>query len=173
MSVAVRQGTHQRAGDTIRDRTGSRKQAGWLLVAYLAPVAVLVLSVRLSGTGIPQLADSVVALAGSSEILTGLRFGHVEALANLAVFVPIGFLLARLMGRYARPGTAPTAGLPDWAVWLLASAFSAMIELTQLFLLTERSATLRDLLFNSAGAAAGIAIHRVVQQLRRHTRRTP
>lgn len=173
MSAVISQSTHQRTVEAFRDRTGARKHAGWLLVAYLLPVAVLVLSVRLSGTGLPQLADSVVALVGRTELLTGLRFGHVEALANLLVFIPIGFLLARLVGRYARSGAGHPSGLPDWAVWALATVFSAMIELTQLFLLTERSATLRDLLVNSAGAVTGVAIHRVVQRVRHHTRRTP
>jgi len=146
-------------------------------VAYLLPLAALVLSVRLSGTGLEQLAEGVVRWIAGLGPFPGVRFGHVEALANIAVFVPLGFLLSGLLARRAGAGPSrrPVGGLPHAAVWLLATALSAGIEATQLFLLTERSATLRDLACNSAGAAAGVAIHRIIQatRTRSRTRRTP
>lgn len=148
----------------------SRRRAGWLLVAYLVPLAVLVLSIRLTDIGLPQVADTLVLWATDLGVVPGLRFGHVEAAANVLVFIPIGLLLSGVCGR---SGTGRRgAGLPDGAVWLIATLMSASIELTQMFLLTERSATVRDLICNSTGALAGVLIYRIVHVARlRATRR--
>lgn len=162
---------HSTRRSTARE-SRSRRWAGWLLAAYLIPLAALVLSIRLSGTGLHQLADSVVVWLGQVDSVPEVRFGHVEALANLLVFIPIGVLLAALGGRHSATLSGSAPRWPDWAVWLVAVGFSAAIELTQLFLLTERSATLRDLLFNSAGALTGVALHRVVRVLQDHRKRT-
>lgn len=158
-----------------------RSRAGWLLVAYLVPVAALVISTRLGEQGIPQVADSVLHWIGDGGWWGVVRFGHVEAVANVALFVPIGFLLTGLLGRdrsLVRGRTAGhgrAAGLPDTIVWFLACLLSAAIELTQLFLLTERSGTLRDLLCNALGALIGVLTFRLVHLARRRAerRKTP
>lgn len=152
-----------------------RKWAGWLLVAYLVPVAVLVLSARLGDQGIPQLADSVIHSFGDGEWFGMVRFGHLEAAANVALFVPIGFLLAGWLGRRRPLAGGWSSGLPGIVVWLLACALSASVEIIQLYLLTERSGTLRDLVCNSAGALAGVLAFRFVNQarLRAERRKTP
>lgn len=164
--------TEDRPGLEMRPgvENNGRRWAGWLLVAYLVPVAVLVLSIRLTDIGLPQLADAVVLWTTDLDLFPGLRFGHVEALANIGVFLPIGFLLTGLLGRRSGSGS-PHTGLPDWAIWLVATAMSAGIEMAQMFLLTERSATLRDLLCNSAGALAGILIYRLIHVYRHRARR--
>lgn len=159
--------------------TARRHWAGWLLVAYLVPLSALVLTVRLSGTGLPQLADALALLANDLAVVPGLRFGHIEAAANVLAFVPVGFLLAALLGRWAgasrqrRTGMAQRlrSGLPDWSIWLSVTALSAGIELIQLFLLTERSATWRDLVCNSAGALAGVLLFRIIQVARHRASR--
>jgi hypothetical protein len=147
--------------------TARRHWAGWLLVAYLVPLSALVLTVRLSGTGLPQLADALALLSNDLAVVPGLRFGHIEAAANVLAFVPLGFLLAALLGRRA----GPTSGWPDWSIWLSVTALSAGIELIQLFLLTERSATWRDLVCNSAGALAGVLLFRIIQVARHRASR--
>lgn len=175
--MTMTMGTHTGHG-TVRgelQRDTGRKTAGWLLLAYLVPIAVLVLSIRLTDVGLPLLADAVVDGVTDLRLIPGLRFGHVEALANIVIFLPIGFLLTGLLGRRSpvRPRVSGlhSAGLWDWAVWLVATAMSAGIELTQMFLLTERSATVRDLMCNSAGALTGILIYRAVHVFRNRARR--
>lgn len=143
-----------------------RQWAGWLLVAYLVPVAALVLSTRLGDQGIPQVADSLLHWLGDGGWLGLLRFGHLEAAANIALFIPLGFLLTGLMGRRGSWTHGWSPGLPDIVVWILASTLSAAIEITQLYLLTERSGTLRDLLCNSAGALAGVLAFRLAHRAR-------
>lgn len=163
-------------------RVTSRQWAGWLLLAYLLCVSALVLSVRLTAPGLPGFTDSLVAWSTETGVLAGLPFEHAGALMNVAVFMPIGFLLAGLWGRRgdrgrdrdgARRGgngTDPRAGVPDRAVVLLATALSAGVELTQLYLLTEASGTVRDLVCNSAGALAGVVLYRTVQVARHRAR---
>lgn len=152
-------------------RPGSRRSwAGWLLVAYLAPLTVLVFTAQLSDTGLPQLVESLLRRADDLGILGGLRFGHVEALANVLVFVPIGFLVTGLLGRRSGAPRPLGPGLPDWGVWLAATMLSAGIELAQHVLLTERSATLRDLACNAAGALAGVLAYRIIDVVRRGRR---
>lgn len=143
-----------------------RQWAGWLLVAYLVPVAVLVLSTRLGDQGIPQIVDSLLHWLGDGGGLGIVRFGPLEAAANIALFIPIGFLLTGLMGRRRSLTRGWTPGLPDAVVWLLACSLSAAVELTQLYLLTERSGTLRDLLCNATGALAGVVAFRFVHWAR-------
>lgn len=162
MSLATRPpvDTSSRTPDT------GRPWAGWLLLAYLVALSVLVLSARLEDNGIPQVFDAVQPWLGDDVQIPGLWYGHLEAAANLLLFVPIGFLGAGWVPRRAGSLPALRHGVPDWAVWLLATSLSAGVELTQLFLLTERSGTLRDLICNSTGALVGVLAYRIVQSAR-------
>ncbi|MGW9550348.1 VanZ family protein [Citricoccus zhacaiensis] len=151
-------------------RSEHRRWAGWSLLAYLVPLSALVLSARLGDQGIPQAADALLQWFSETRWLSEIRFGHLEAAANVLLFVPIGFLFAGLWGRSTRTGTRalriPRSGLPDVVVWLLAVLLSAGIELAQMFLLAERSGTFRDLLCNATGALAGVLAFRLVQMAR-------
>ncbi|GAA1116916.1 hypothetical protein GCM10009670_02130 [Citricoccus alkalitolerans] len=147
-------------------RPERRRWAGWILLAYLVPLTALVLSARLGDQGIPQVADALLHWLGETRWLSEIRFGHLEAAANVLLFVPIGFLFAGLWGRRTRMPRTSRSGMPDLVVWLLAVLLSAGIELAQLFLLTERSATFRDLLCNATGAFAGVLTFRLVQMAR-------
>jgi glycopeptide antibiotics resistance protein len=155
-------------------RARCRQWAGWLLLAYLLGVCALVLSVRLTSPGLPEFTDSLVAWSAETGILAGLPFDRIGAVANVVVFVPIGFLLTCLWGRCGSrgegTGTAPRTGVPDWGVLLLATAWSAGVELTQLYLLAGTSGTVRDLVCNSAGALAGVVLYRGVQAARQRGR---
>lgn len=155
-------------------RATSRQWAGWLLLAYLLGICTLVLSVRLTTPGLPGFTDSLVVWSTETGILAGMPFDHAGALTNVAVFVPIGFLLTGLWGRRGArrgsSGTDPRSGVPDWTVLLLATTLSAGVESTQLYLLTETSGTVRDLVCNSAGALAGVVLYRIVQVARQRAR---
>lgn len=155
---------------TTSGSTVPRRWAGWLLVAYLVPVATLVLATRLGDQGVPQIADSLLHWLGDGGWFGMVRFGHLEAAANIALFIPIGFLLTGLIGRrHLTRGWS--RGLPDVIVWLLACGLSATVEITQLYLLTERSGTLRDLLCNASGALVGVLAFRLVHWTRLRTER--
>ncbi|WP_141783305.1 VanZ family protein [Ornithinicoccus hortensis] len=72
-----------------------------------------------------------------------VRYAHVEAAANLLLFVPLGFLIVLV----ARPRSWPWAALAGFLV-------SLSIELAQLGL-SARTTQLRDVVFNTAGALVG------------------
>ncbi|MEO8636485.1 MAG: VanZ family protein [Gemmatimonadales bacterium] len=65
-----------------------------------------------------------------------------DTVLNIALFVPLGFALARW--------------LPGWVAILLCVAATCGIEFTQWGWLEGRDASLRDLLFNSLGGALGV-----------------
>ena len=70
----------------------------------------------------------------------------VEALANVAMFVPLGLLL-------------PAATLlRPWAAVPVGAVFSTLIELSQLAFLPHRFPTVQDVVMNTLGAAIGAAV---------------
>jgi hypothetical protein len=75
-----------------------------------------------------------------------LSSGEIEALTNVALFVPLGFLLCLSFPSVRRS-----------LIWLLCAAASAAIELYQ-YALPGRDASVRDLVMNSIGAAVGVAL---------------
>lgn len=80
----------------------------------------------------------------------------LEALANVAMFVPLGLLLPAAT-RW-RPWVAVPAG----------AAFSTLIELSQLAFLPNRVPSIQDVVMNTLGAAVGAG---VVLAVRAHARR--
>ena len=70
----------------------------------------------------------------------------VEALANVAMFVPLGLLLP--VATRTRAWLAVPAG----------AGFSALIELSQLTFLPHRVASVQDVVMNTLGAALGAAV---------------
>ena len=89
----------------------------------------------------------------------GLSYATLEASANVALFVPLGFLAARLLGRRRW-----------WIALLLCTVLSGAGELAQELFLPARVGDARDVLLNSAGALAGIGMAALLQ---RDARRTP
>jgi glycopeptide antibiotics resistance protein len=85
-------------------------------------------------------------------------YGTLEALANVAFFVPVGALLAAVFPRRLL-----------WVALLLAMALSGLIELGQLLLLPARFASWGDIIANSIGGAMGAA---AVAAARRHRSRS-
>ena len=71
--------------------------------------------------------------------------GLADAIVNVILFVPLGAAVA-LTGRSTRAALA------------LAAALSGSVELAQMTLIPGRDASIGDLVFNTLGAAAGVAI---------------
>lgn len=86
-----------------------------------------------------------------------IDFNLVQNLANVVMFLPIGFLGALAAGRR------------HYLVVVLAGVGSGLIELTQLLLLPGRVASLEDVGANTAGALLGLLL--AVPTLRRRRKR--
>lgn len=80
-----------------------------------------------------------------------VSFGLIEWLANVLMFLPLGFLVQFLFNR--------------WKLTLASAVLlSSAVELTQAFLLPQRFGSVADVLANSIGAALGICLYVVVRR---------
>jgi len=116
-----------------------------LLAAYLVALALVGFWPTPVDRGISGITWAVIRGAhtlGASWV----SYAHVEALANVLWFVPLGALLALALPR----------GRRGWAL-PIAVAASGLIELGQAVLLPARTSSLLDVLANSLGAALGVA----------------
>lgn len=121
-----------------------------MLVVYLALVARLTLWPAPAPASTFVLVRSMLAwLAGHGVPLT---YAGLEAGANVVMFVPFGVLVGLLLTR-------------AWLVVLLGSCLSTAIELSQLFFLPTRVATVQDVVLNTLGAALGVLGLHVVRTL--------
>lgn len=131
----------------------------WFAGGTLAVYALFVLIVTMMPTPVDQGLEPVI-----TRLLELLRrygvpdwFGYnkLEFGANIAMFIPIGFLLG--------------LALPQrvwWLALLVAPAFSVAIEVTQGMMLESRVGTALDVIANSAGGWIGVllafALRRIV-----------
>ena len=76
---------------------------------------------------------------------TWFGYNRLEFSANVLMFLPVGFLLTLLLPRKAW-----------WLAILICLGLSGAIEYTQSVLLTERFATILDVIANSSGAIVGV-----------------
>ena len=130
-----------------RYRRGVTTAARIALVVYLLAGASITLGPTPDG-----LFDSGVRTARDASD-AALSLSAIEAAANIALFVPLGFLLCRAFPAVSR-----------WLVWGLCVAASAAVELYQ-YSFPGRDATLRDLVTNSLGAALGVGLSWVLDRL--------
>lgn len=110
------------------------------LLAYAAAAVAVLVS--------PVSPGAIVEALGSwmREDLGLVRFGQgwIEFVANIVLFLPLGVLLTLLLGR-------------AWIALVLAVTLSVAVELVQ-FVLPARLPSVRDVLANSFGAAAGVLL---------------
>jgi len=101
--------------------------------------------------------DSLLAVLHRNGIPGWFGYGKLEFLANVAMFLPIGFLVSMLLPARAW-----------WVSPIICIAASIGIEVTQSLFLSARFATLMDVVANTCGALAGaliaIAIRSAVYQ---------
>jgi hypothetical protein len=112
--------------------------AGTLLALYSLFVARLTLADPSAGRWAFAVADSLATRVSDGR----LAWSETEVLANIALFVPAGFLLAVVLGR------------PAMAAVLCVLA-SACIELVQQRYFPSRVPTVADVLHNSLGGLIG------------------
>lgn len=131
----------------MRGTWTSRTTAAAWLVSYLLFLGIIVFASRLSDLGLPQLAESTLERLHAENIMTDVRFGHVEAAANVLLFIPVGLLVARMLPRRHW-----------WIAIATGVLLSLSIELLQAVALSGRSSTPRDVVCNSLGAIVGALI---------------
>ncbi|GAP56015.1 UDP-2-acetamido-3-amino-2,3-dideoxy-D-glucuronate N-acetyltransferase, partial [Arthrobacter sp. Hiyo6] len=88
-------------------------------------------------------------------LTAGIRYGHVEGVANVILFTPFGLLIALL--------------LPPrrwWLAVLTGLLASTGIETVQYFLLSQRQASIRDIANNTLGALLGAVVCRLMRRWR-------
>lgn len=79
--------------------------------------------------------------------LSGFSYGFLEAAANVALFIPLGFVAARIL--------SPQRW---WLALLLCTVLSAAGELAQDLFLPDRIGNAQDVVLNSAGALIGVVL---------------
>ncbi|MCR2823911.1 VanZ family protein [Microbacterium sp. zg.Y909] len=121
-------------------RTVRRRWVGVALAAYLVRAAVILLAPVSCGAIVHTLGDWLHGGIGAS----WFGYGWIEFSANILLFAPLGFLTTLWLRR------------PLWGA-AAAVALSAAAELAQL-VLPSRTASVRDILANAAGAVIGAAV---------------
>lgn len=118
--------------------TATRWFAAVLLGLYTIVIARLTLASASSESGIFGLLARITSHASNGR----LDWSQTEVLANIALFVPAGFLTAIVLGR-------------AWASAVLCVLASAAIELAQQRYLPSRVPSLADVEHNGLGGAIG------------------
>ena len=135
--------------------TAAAGYAAALALVTLAPVRLRPDLGRYRNNWKPQLVpvwNLVVNLRDGDRVMTTLA----GAAGNVALFLPLGFLLPLLAPRMDRWWRTVGAGF----------ALSAAIELTQLAFPGLRRPDVNDVLMNTLGAALGFAAYRLAARLR-------
>ncbi|MBZ4486910.1 VanZ family protein [Microbacterium sp. cx-55] len=119
-----------------------------VLIVALAVYGLAALVLLISPIGPGEIVAAVTGWVQNDLGWSTVRQGWIEFGANIALFVPLGFLLT---GLFRRP----------WWGFALALVLSIGVELVQI-LLPARLPSPRDVLANALGAAVGAAIAWVV-----------
>lgn len=118
-----------------------------LFIVYLAFVMWVTMSPSLDGIGVDSVADRVLRVLHRVGVPEAFGYMELEFVANVGMFVPLGFLLG--------------LALPGWGWWLaliVLPLYSLGIEWYQGEFLGDRVQDLRDIVSNSIGAWIGTFI---------------
>jgi glycopeptide antibiotics resistance protein len=128
---------------TVNDSPRARTWARWLLALTVGSILALTLLGSATGTGVPNLIPGWTISQQLTE--PDHPLGVFNVVGNVAVFVPLGWLLA-LVTRRRRILVAAIAGF----------GLSAVIEVLQSF--TGRISDVDDLILNGCGAVLGACV---------------
>jgi glycopeptide antibiotics resistance protein len=117
----------------------------WTSAGLLGLYALIVMRLTLEPAGSESAIFGQLNRFATAVSRNRLAWSQTEALANVALFIPLGFLLAVVLSRVG----------PSAALCVLASVF---IELIQARFLPSRVPTIDDVWHNSAGGAVGAAL---------------
>lgn len=126
-----------------------------LLIFYTLFIAFMTLTPHQLDTSPEGPIGRLLEFFAAHQVTAWLTYPVVEALANVAMFVPFGFLLALHLGRRRW-----------WIGWAIGVVFTFLIEGTQATLLSPtRYATISDLITNSIGAGVGAVLALILMLL--------
>lgn len=126
-----------------------------LLIFYTLFIAFMTLTPHQLDTSPEGPIGRLLEFFAAHQVTAWLTYPVVEALANVAMFVPFGFLLALHLGRRQW-----------WIGWAIGVVFTFLIEGTQATLLSPtRYATISDLITNSIGAGVGAVLALILMLL--------
>ena len=120
---------------------------GVLLAAYVIVILLATMWPTPLDAGYGAAIEKVLAVVHRNGVPEWFGYNKLEFSANVAMFLPLGFLAALLLP--ARVW---------WLALILCPALSVAIELTQAVFLAARFATITDVISNSIGAVIGILI---------------
>ena len=120
---------------------------GALLAFYASVVLTITMWPTQPDQAYSSLVERFIGFLHRNGVPEGFGFGELEFSANVAMFVPLGFLLALTLPQKV-----------SWLSILLLPAFSGVIEYTQGRFLTERFATVSDVVANSFGGFIGVVL---------------
>lgn len=127
-----------------------------LLIFYTLFIAFMTLTPQQLDTSPEGPIGRLLEFFAAHQVTAWLTYPVVERLANVAMFVPFGFLLALHLGRRRW-----------WIGWAVGVVFTCLIEGTQATLLSPtRFATVSDLVTNTIGAGIGAVLALVLMLLR-------
>lgn len=132
-----------------------------LLGVYTAIVLVLTMWPTPITKGREATVDKVIKAVHRSDAFDWFGYSAFEFLANVAMFLPLGFLLGLALARRFA-----------WTGILLLPAFAAAIETTQLLLLEDRFGTVQDVVANSIGGWVGLLLALLIRAMVRARDRT-
>lgn len=123
------------------------------LLGYIVAVLVIVMwptPVDRDSRGTIQ---NVLRALHDRDLFTFVKYGHIEYTANIAMFIPLGVLLALWLGRRWW-----------WVAMAACFALSGTIETFQGLFLPSRYATFDDVIANTTGGVIGSLIGAVILQ---------
>lgn len=120
---------------------------GVLLALYAGVILLITMWPTQPGQDFASAVDRLIGFLHRNGVPAWVGFGELEFGANVAMFVPLGFLLALTLPQKA-----------SWLPILLVPAFSGMIEFTQGQYLPQRFATISDVLANTMGGYLGAVL---------------
>ncbi|MDM4763932.1 VanZ family protein [Galbitalea sp. SE-J8] len=123
-------------------------------------IAILVITLSPEPVDRPYAAivDAIVSNVRAVPGLGWFDYDWLERLSNVVMFAPLGAIVTVLSGRWL---AAVAVGL----------VLSSLVEIAQALLLPDRTASVSDVIANSAGAAIGGLIVVVVRGIRARARR--
>lgn len=133
--------------------------AGFLVT--LAIVGAITLNPTPVDAGQGATVEAILRALHALGMPTSFGYAHLEFIANIVMFTPLGFFLTLTLPRRRR-----------WSAALALPLLSVALELTQYFALPARYATVPDVVANSLGAWFGIGLALLVLRVltRRATR---
>lgn len=97
--------------------------------------------------------QTVLRALHDRDLFTFVQYGHIEFTANIAMFIPLGILLALWLGRRRW-----------WIAMVACFALSGAIETFQGLFLPDRYASFYDVIANTTGGVIGALIGAVILQ---------